>query len=121
MSDGSHDRSEWLGCSRCPSNITRFMPSIPGYVYASEGIIFANLLYMGNEGQITLEGQMVRIKQETCYPCEGRIVDFGSPPVFVYSGFAYSRLGTTATSSRTLYTYLDKDTTSYTISLNGKR
>ena len=49
------------------------MPSIPGYVYAVRGnTLFVNL-YMGNEGQITLEGQPVRIKQETRYPWEGRI------------------------------------------------
>ncbi len=73
MSDGSHDRSEWFGCSCCPSNITRFMPSIPGYVYAVRGnTLFVNL-YIGNEGQMTLDGQSVRIKQETRYPWEGRI------------------------------------------------
>jgi len=27
-------RSEWFDCSCCPTNVVRFLPSIPGYVYA---------------------------------------------------------------------------------------
>ena len=122
MSDGSHDRSEWFGCSCCPSNITRFMPSIPGYVYAVRGnTLFVNL-YMGNEGQITLEGQPVRIKQETRYPWEGRIkltLDHSPASSFTLAlripGWVQQQ-----PLPGTLYTYLDKDTPSYTISLNGK-
>jgi hypothetical protein len=29
---GQHERSPWFSCACCPGNITRFMPSIPGYV-----------------------------------------------------------------------------------------
>ncbi len=29
-SDGSHERSAWFGCACCPSNICRFIPSVPG-------------------------------------------------------------------------------------------
>lgn len=122
MSDGSHDRSEWFGCSCCPSNITRFMPSIPGYVYAVRGnTLFVNL-YIGNEGQMTLDGQSVRIKQETRYPWEGRIkltLDHSPASSFALAlripGWVQQQ-----PLPGTLYTYLDKDTTSYTISLNGK-
>ena len=27
-------RQPWFGCACCPSNISRFIPSLPGYVYA---------------------------------------------------------------------------------------
>ena len=37
MSDGSHDRSDWFGCSCCPSNITRVM------CMPSEGILFSSI------------------------------------------------------------------------------
>jgi DUF1680 family protein len=30
---GQHSRSEWFGCACCPSNVCRFIPSIPGYMY----------------------------------------------------------------------------------------
>ena len=33
-SRGQHQRSAWFGCACCPSNLTRFLPSIPGYMYA---------------------------------------------------------------------------------------
>ena len=33
-STGNYERSEWFGCACCPVNLTRTLPSIPGYVYA---------------------------------------------------------------------------------------
>ena len=33
-SAGQHARKAWFGCACCPSNICRFIPSVPGYVYA---------------------------------------------------------------------------------------
>ena len=33
-SAGQHERQAWFGCACCPSNICRFIPSLPGYVYA---------------------------------------------------------------------------------------
>ena len=35
-SNGQHERSPWFGVACCPGNITRFMPSVPGYVYAQQ-------------------------------------------------------------------------------------
>jgi DUF1680 family protein len=41
---GSCTRSPWFDCSCCPSNVTRFMPSLPGYVYAvKDKQLFINL------------------------------------------------------------------------------
>ena len=31
---GSLDRQPWFDCSCCPTNICRFLPSVPGYIYA---------------------------------------------------------------------------------------
>ena len=31
---GQHERKPWFGCACCPSNLCRFIPSLPGYVYA---------------------------------------------------------------------------------------
>ena len=36
-SNGQHARQEWFGVACCPGNITRFMPSVPGYLYATQG------------------------------------------------------------------------------------
>ena len=42
-SSGQHARSPWFGVACCPSNITRFLASVPGYVYARQGqTLFVN-------------------------------------------------------------------------------
>ena len=41
---GEFGRKEWFGTSCCPSNLSRFIPSIGGYVYATAGEdVFVNL------------------------------------------------------------------------------
>jgi DUF1680 family protein len=72
-SDGKHERKEWFGCACCPSNIARFIPSVPGYVYAiDDDGIFVNL-YMSNEADITFHGKNIHLAQETDYPYDGNI------------------------------------------------
>lgn len=73
-SNGQHRRSPWFGVACCPGNITRFMPSIPGYVYAHQkDTIYVNL-YMSNSADITLnDGRKVNLVQETRYPWDGNI------------------------------------------------
>ena len=34
---GQHQRQAWFGCACCPSNICRFLPSLPGYIYIVTG------------------------------------------------------------------------------------
>ena len=35
--DGTVERQPWFGCACCPSNLCRFIPSFPGYMYAVKG------------------------------------------------------------------------------------
>ena len=122
MSDGGHDRSEWFGCSCCPSNITRFMPSIPGYIYATKGNTLYVNLYAGNTGDFNVGDQTVHITQETRYPWEGRIklnLKHEGGHSFTLAlripGWAQGQPLPGA-----LYTYLDTDTSRYSITLNGQ-
>jgi len=72
-SEGQHARSEWFGCACCPSNVCRFMPSIPGYVYAhKENKIYVNL-FVGSETNIELPKNKVRLTQSSDYPWNGNI------------------------------------------------
>ncbi|MEE4257396.1 MAG: glycoside hydrolase family 127 protein [Bacteroidales bacterium] len=72
-SDGSHERQAWFGCACCPSNICRFIPSVPGYVYAvDKDGIYVNL-YMSNHANIEYEKETVSLTQETYYPYDGKI------------------------------------------------
>ena len=72
-SNGQHARQEWFGVACCPGNITRFMPSVPGYLYATRGdSVFVNLFAKGT-AKIDLPGGAVTIDQETRYPWDGRV------------------------------------------------
>ncbi len=67
------ERSPWFACACCPSNIVRFMPSIPGYIYAHQGEqVYVNL-FIGSRARIRTAGQAIGIRQETNYPWDGEV------------------------------------------------
>jgi DUF1680 family protein len=73
-SAGQHRRSPWFGVACCPGNITRFLPSLPGYVYAQQGDTLYVNLFVGSTAEIRLDnGRQVRMVQETQYPWDGTI------------------------------------------------
>ncbi len=73
-SDGRHERSEWFGCACCPSNISRFIPSMPGYIYAQkEKSIYVNLFVPGS-AVFELPKGTIKLTQESNMPWNGRIV-----------------------------------------------
>ncbi len=70
---GQHQRQPWFGCACCPSNICRFIPSLPGYVYAvNEKDVYVNL-FMPNSATLDVAGKEVCIEQSTDYPYDGDI------------------------------------------------
>lgn len=70
---GQHERAPWFGCACCPGNVTRFMASVPKYMYATqENSIFVNL-YIASHSTIGLRGDTVRLEQETGYPWDGTV------------------------------------------------
>ena len=73
-SNSQHARSPWFGVACCPGNITRFLASVPGYMYAHAAkTIYVNLFAAGS-ADIKLDGDhTVRITQETRYPWDGKI------------------------------------------------
>ncbi|OGU56381.1 MAG: six-hairpin glycosidase [Ignavibacteria bacterium RBG_13_36_8] len=72
-SDGTYERLPWFGCACCPGNITRFLSSFPGYVYAvKDNDIFVNLFVSGT-GNINLGNNKIELTQETDYPWDGKI------------------------------------------------
>ena len=115
-SDGEHERQKWFGCACCPGNITRFIASVPGYIYARQGKdIFVNLYAQGKAkiGQVELE-------QTTDYPWDGKIrikVTKGGGK-FAMKLRVPSWLKQSPTNN-SLYTYLDKAKT-YSVSVNGQ-
>lgn len=73
-SDGGNQRSPWFGVACCPGNMTRFLASVPGYLYAQKGdTIYVNL-YAGGTADIKMkDGRTVKVTQETRYPWEGAV------------------------------------------------
>ncbi len=63
QSGGQHERSEWFGCACCPSNIARFIPSMPNYIYArKENDFYVNLFVPGSATFETSKGSFKLIQ-----------------------------------------------------------
>jgi DUF1680 family protein len=122
QSSGQHERSPWFGCACCPSNIARFIPSIPGYIYAVKGnSLYVNLFVQG-EARINLEKQELIIKQQTLYPWDGYVeitVNMETPGTFDIliriPGWASNR-----PVPSDLYRYLNKRDDRPLIKINGR-
>lgn len=72
-SKGDHHRQEWYGCACCPSQLSRFLPSIGNYIYASSDDALWVNLYIGNTGQIRIGETDILLTQETDYPRDGSV------------------------------------------------
>jgi len=73
-SNGQHARQEWFGVACCPGNITRFMASVPGYVYAqTRDTLYVNLFAAGT-ADFEFGGGTLKVAQETRYPWDGAVL-----------------------------------------------
>lgn len=70
---GSLTREPWFDCSCCPTNLCRFMPSIPGYIYAHKvDNIYVNL-FAASKTTVDVGNNPVEISQSTNYPWNGDV------------------------------------------------
>lgn len=70
---GDHHRKEWYGTACCPSQISRFLPSIGNYIYGtSERTVWVNL-YIGNKADVNTGKETMTLVQETSYPWDGNV------------------------------------------------
>jgi DUF1680 family protein len=72
------ERSPWFACACCPSNVARFFPSIPGYIYAKRGNeLYVNLFASSETTVQNVNSQLqlvnVNIAQQTNYPWDGKV------------------------------------------------
>ena len=119
---GQHPRRDWYDCACCISNMTRFLPSVPGYVYAqNKNDLYVNL-YMSNISNIRLLTGNVTITQNTEYPWTGKInlqVDPEKNGSFALKlripGWAQEN-----PAPGNLYKYMDAKNGAITLTLNGK-
>ena len=121
-STGGHQRQPWFGCACCPSNVSRFIPSLPGYVYAVKGSdVYVNL-FMSNTGSLNVGGKSVQLEQSTEYPWDG---DIAIKVTTNKAGRWSMKLripgwvkGQVVPSD--LYTYSDDAETGYSVTVNGE-
>lgn len=80
---GTAERCAWFACACCPPNVVRFIPTVPGHVYAfdehrGEERVYVNL-FMNAAATIPLKAGAVEMSQATNYPWEGRATLSVSP------------------------------------------
>ena len=130
-SDGQHERQPWFGCACCPSNLSRFIPSLPGYVYAvkekrgevsGESGVYVNL-YLSNSATLKVGGKEVALTQQTNYPWDGDVrltVDKNKAGLFALKlripGWVQNRV-----LPSDLYQYADQEQPGYRITVNDEQ
>ena len=118
---GQHQRQAWFGCACCPSNICRFIPSLPGYVYAvKDRNVYVNL-FLSNKGNLSVAGKKVVLSQATEYPWNGDIVvtvDQNTAGQFTMKIRVPGWVRNQVVPSN-LYQYSDNKRLGYTITVNG--
>ena len=118
---GQHQRQAWFGCACCPSNICRFIPSLPGYIYAvKDRSVYVNL-FLSNKSSLTVGGKKVALSQTTEYPWNGDItvtVDKNAAGQFAMKIRIPGWVRNQVVPSN-LYQYTDGKRLGYTITVNG--
>lgn len=116
-----YQRQAWFGCACCPSNISRFIPSLPGYVYAvKDNDVYVNL-FMGNTSTLQVNGQPVTLKQETAYPYSGNvklIVEQAALPFTLKVRIPGWTRNEAMPSD--LYTFADQKQSTWSVKVNGE-
>ncbi len=73
-SAGEHHRQAWYGCACCPSNVSRFLPSLGSYVYGTSSQDVWVHLYIGSETTLpATDGSQTSIRMQTDYPWNGDV------------------------------------------------
>lgn len=119
---GQHQRQPWFGCACCPSNICRFIPSLPGYIYAvKDNDVYVNL-FMSNTSDLKVAGKKVSLTQTTHYPWDGDVkVEIAKAANQKFNlklripGWVKNQV-----TPGDLYTYSDGKRLSYSVKVNGQ-
>ncbi len=74
FNQGVNGRSPWFDCSCCPSNLSRFVPSVAGYTYAAKGEELYVNLFINSEVSVQTDGGLLNLAQRSNYPWDGDIL-----------------------------------------------
>ncbi|MDH7603850.1 MAG: glycoside hydrolase family 127 protein [Melioribacter sp.] len=76
---GSCTRQPWFDCSCCPTNLIRFIPSIPELIYAKHNDSLYINLFVASSVQLLINGKKINLDQQTNYPWDENISIFVNP------------------------------------------
>ena len=120
-SNGKYSRKPWFGCACCPSNVSRVIPSLPGYVYAVKNDqVYVNL-YLSNKAELKVDKKKILLEQETSYPWNGDIrlkITQGNQDFTMKLRIPGWVRGNVLPGD--LYSYTDNQKPAYQVSVNGQ-
>ncbi len=127
VSSRGNERSPWFGTSCCPTNLCRLIPSVPGYIYATnQNSLFVNL-YVSSTAQALVGNSLVDLTATTGFPYHGNVklkmgnIIYGTPDINHFElmlripGWAVSQ-----PVDSDLYTYISPKKHKIDIKVNGK-
>jgi DUF1680 family protein len=122
FNQGSLTRKSWFDCSCCPTNVTRFIPSVSNYIYAHKGDSLYVNLFVSSEANVEMGDIKLRVYQETKYPWDGKVKIIVNPErdgIFTVNiripGWALEKVVPSD-----LYRYLKKDDEESTLKVNDE-
>lgn len=117
------ERSGWFPCSCCPTNVTRLIPSVPGYMYAvKSGDVYVNL-FANSTSSISVNNKDFEIVQENNYPWDGNLTFKINPksPVTARLLIRIPGWARQEAMPSNLYTFINRQTAEIPITVNGKK
>jgi DUF1680 family protein len=121
--DNTITRQPWFDCSCCPTNLCRFIASVPGYIYAQKkDNLYVNLFITSKTSIQVAPKTIVEVNQKTNYPWDGNLVLTVNPnkkSIFTL----YLRIPGWANNQPVpsdLYKYANPATEPITIKINGQ-
>jgi DUF1680 family protein len=121
--DMEAERSGWFECSCCPTNVTRLLPSVPGYMYAQkDNDIYINL-FIQSTTKLKVNSKDVSIEQQNIYPWKGDlrfVITQGKSPASFRLKLRIPGWARNEAIPSNLYSFKNKLTEGIKITLNGK-
>jgi hypothetical protein len=120
---GSCTRQPWFDCSCCPTNLIRFIPSIPALIYATDKESMYINLFISSTAHVFVGGEKIEVTQKTDYPWDGKIKITINPEKEKIFRLRLRLPGWTQNNPvpGVLYSYLDRDHGEVNLSINGKK
>jgi hypothetical protein len=120
FNQGSLTRKAWFDCSCCPTNVTRFIPSVPNYIYAHRGDSLYINLFVASKAAVEMKNIKLNVTEETDYPWDGKVkikIEPEKDKIFTVKlripGWALEKV-----MPGDLYKYLDKKAPPVTLKVN---